>query len=138
MSTAITSSACNGCGLVHAGTGCRFAEEGVARLGQVRKGRGPKPSMTPEQVEQIVHDALHAKPKGETHWSAWSMARHSLFCTASGTLTVVDSLSDSSNRSRGSSSKQPEQVQVGDVLNDDRRRDVRDVFVGADFCFLHR
>ena len=54
----------------------RFAEEGVARLGQVRKGRGPKPSITPEQVEQIVHDTLHAKPKGETDWSTRSMARH--------------------------------------------------------------
>ena len=54
----------------------RFAEEGVARLGQVRKGRGPKPSITPAQVEQIVHDTLHARPKGETHWSTRSMARH--------------------------------------------------------------
>jgi transposase len=54
----------------------RFAEEGLARLGQVRKGRGPKPSITPAQVDQIVHDTLHAKPKGETHWSTRSMARH--------------------------------------------------------------
>ena len=54
----------------------RFAEEGAARLGQVRKGRGPEPSITREQVEQIVHDTLHAKPKGETHWSTRSMARH--------------------------------------------------------------
>jgi transposase len=54
----------------------RFAEEGLAKLGQVRTGRGPKPSITPEQVEQIVHDTLHAKPKGETHWSTRSMAEH--------------------------------------------------------------
>jgi transposase len=54
----------------------RFAEEGLAKLGQVRRGRGPKPSITPEQVEQIVHDTLHAKPRGETHWSTRSMARH--------------------------------------------------------------
>jgi len=54
----------------------RFAEDGLAKLGQVRTGRGPKPSITPEQVEQIVHDTLHAKPKGETHWSTRSMARH--------------------------------------------------------------
>jgi transposase len=53
----------------------RFAEEGAARLGHVRKGRGPKPSITREQVEQIVHDTLHAKPKGETPWSTRSMAR---------------------------------------------------------------
>jgi transposase len=54
----------------------RFAEEGLAKLGQVRKGRGPKPSITPDQVEQIVHDTLHTKPKGETHWSTRLMARH--------------------------------------------------------------
>ncbi|MGH3521865.1 MAG: IS630 family transposase, partial [Mycobacterium sp.] len=54
----------------------RFAEEGLAKLGQVRKGRGPKPSITSEQVEQIVHDTLHCKPRGETHWSTRSMADH--------------------------------------------------------------
>jgi transposase len=54
----------------------RFAEEGLAKLGQVRKGRGPKPSITSEQVGQIVQDTLHSKPKGETHWSTRSMARH--------------------------------------------------------------
>ena len=32
----------------------------------------------------------------------------------------------------------PEQLQVGDVFDDDRRRDVRNVTVGADFRFLHR
>ena len=54
----------------------RFAEEGLAKLGQVRTGRGPKPSITAEQVEQVVHDTLHARPKGETHWSTRSMACH--------------------------------------------------------------
>jgi transposase len=54
----------------------RFAEEGLAKLGQVRKGRGPKPSITAETVERIVHDTLHCKPKGQTHWSTRSMARH--------------------------------------------------------------
>ena len=53
----------------------RFAE-GLAKLGQVRQGRAPKPSITPERVAQIVHDTLHAKPTGETHWSTRSMARH--------------------------------------------------------------
>jgi transposase len=38
--------------------------------------KGPKPSITPEKVEQIVHATLHDKPKGETHWSLRSMARH--------------------------------------------------------------
>jgi transposase len=54
----------------------RFAVEGVAKLGRVRTGRGPKPSIRSEHVEQIVHDTLHCKPSGETHWSTRSMARH--------------------------------------------------------------
>jgi len=54
----------------------RFAQEGLAKFGEVRKGRGPKPSITSEQVEQIVHDTLHSTPKGQTHWSTRLMARH--------------------------------------------------------------
>jgi transposase len=54
----------------------RFAEEGLAKLGEVRKGRGPKPSIPAEKVEEIVAATLHSKPKGETHWSTRSMAKH--------------------------------------------------------------
>ena len=54
----------------------RFAEEGLAKLGEVRKGRGPKPSIPAEKVEAIVAATLHSKPKGETHWSTRSMAKH--------------------------------------------------------------
>jgi transposase len=54
----------------------RFAEEGLAKLGQVRKGRGPKPTIPAERVEQIVHDTVNCEPKGQTHWSTRSMARH--------------------------------------------------------------
>ena len=54
----------------------RFAEEGLAKLGEVRKGRGPKPSIPTEKVEEIVQATLHSKPRGETHWSTRSMARH--------------------------------------------------------------
>jgi hypothetical protein len=43
----------------------RFVQDGLAKLGEVRTGRGPKPSITPQQVEQIVHDTLHSKPKGK-------------------------------------------------------------------------
>lgn len=44
----------------------RFAEAGLAKFGQVRKGRGPKPSIPAEKVEQIVQAMLHFKPKGQT------------------------------------------------------------------------
>jgi transposase len=54
----------------------RFVEEGLAKLGEVRKGRGPKPSIPVEKVEEIVEATLHSKPKGETHWSTRSMAKH--------------------------------------------------------------
>ena len=40
--------------------------------------------------------------------------------------------------SSASGLEQSEQLQVGDVFDDDRRRDLRDVVVGADFRFLHR
>ena len=52
----------------------RFAEEGIAKLGKVREGRGPKPSIPTETVEAIVNATLHSKPKGHTHWSCRTMA----------------------------------------------------------------
>jgi transposase len=52
----------------------RFAEEGLARFGRVAKGRGRKPSIPPEKVEEIVRLTLHAKPEGQTHWSLRTMA----------------------------------------------------------------
>ncbi|MHB8450848.1 MAG: IS630 family transposase [Mycobacteriales bacterium] len=53
----------------------RFATEGLAKFGQVRAGRGRKPSIPAEQVEAIVHATLRDKPEGETHWSCRSMAK---------------------------------------------------------------
>ncbi|MDQ2943813.1 MAG: IS630 family transposase [Candidatus Dormibacteraeota bacterium] len=53
----------------------RFATEGLARLGSVRRGRGRKPSISPKKVEAIVHATMHTKPAGQTHWSCRSMAK---------------------------------------------------------------
>jgi transposase len=53
----------------------RFAEEGLAKLGKVREGRGRKPSIPAEAVEAIVAATLHEKPQGQTHWSCRSMAK---------------------------------------------------------------
>jgi transposase len=53
----------------------RFAEDGLAKLTQVRAGRGRRPSIPAEKVEAIVHATLHETPPGETHWSCRSMAR---------------------------------------------------------------
>ena len=54
----------------------RFVEDGLAKLGQVREGRGRKASISEEQVAAIVHDTLHTTPEGETHWSCRTMAKH--------------------------------------------------------------
>ena len=52
----------------------RFAEEGLAKLGEVRKGRGRKPSISEDTVAEIVELTLHSKPDGHTHWSCRTMA----------------------------------------------------------------
>lgn len=54
----------------------RFLQDGLAKLGQVREGRGRKASISEAQVRAIVHDTLHTKPEGETHWSCRTMAQH--------------------------------------------------------------
>ena len=53
----------------------RFEREGLKGLGRVQPGRGRKPSIPTEKVEQLVHATLHEKPEGETHWSCCSMAK---------------------------------------------------------------
>ena len=54
----------------------RFATLGPPGLTEIQKGRGRRPSIVPERVEKIVHATLHTKPKGATHWSCRTMARH--------------------------------------------------------------
>jgi transposase len=53
----------------------RFAEEGLAKFGRVRAGRGRKPTIPAAQVDAIVEATLHSTPPGATHWSCRSMAR---------------------------------------------------------------
>ena len=52
----------------------RFAAEGLAELGRVRKGRGPKPLIPDETVRAIVEATLKTTPPGATHWSTRTMA----------------------------------------------------------------
>jgi transposase len=52
----------------------RFSEEGLARLGEVREGRGRKPTIPEQTVQAIVHATLHSTPKGQTHWSTRTLA----------------------------------------------------------------
>ncbi|MCA1699166.1 MAG: IS630 family transposase [Actinobacteria bacterium] len=53
----------------------RFGEEGLKAFGGVRAGRGRKPSISQEKVEEIVRTTLNDKPEGETHWSCRTMAK---------------------------------------------------------------
>jgi transposase len=53
----------------------RFAAEGLAKFGEVRKGRGRKPEIPQEKVDDIVRLTQESKPEGQTHWSCRTMAK---------------------------------------------------------------
>ena len=52
----------------------RFAEQGLAKFAKVAAGRGRKPVLSAEVIEQIVWLTQNSTPEGETHWSTRSMA----------------------------------------------------------------
>lgn len=52
----------------------RFADEGLAKLGTVRAGRGRKATIPQDKIDEIVRLTNEAKPDGETHWSCRTMA----------------------------------------------------------------
>jgi len=54
----------------------RFLRGGPSSLVEIEKGRGRKPSIPPGKVQRIVDATLHSKPKGATHWSCRTMAKH--------------------------------------------------------------
>jgi transposase len=53
----------------------RFEQEGIAKFGKVKAGRGRKATIPNDKVAAIVEATLHDKPPGETHWSCRSMAK---------------------------------------------------------------
>jgi len=53
----------------------RFAEDGVKGVGKVRPGRGRKPSIPAEKIDEIVRATQHTTPDDATHWSVRSMAK---------------------------------------------------------------
>jgi transposase len=55
----------------------RFAQRGLAKFSVVRGGRGRKPGVSPEKVQEIVRLTQHEKPSGATHWSCWSTKNRS-------------------------------------------------------------
>ncbi|HEY8752369.1 MAG TPA: IS630 family transposase [Arthrobacter sp.] len=52
----------------------RFEEEGLAKLGKVRAGRGRKPVIPQSKIDEIVELTRNSKPEGHTHWSVRTMA----------------------------------------------------------------
>ena len=53
----------------------RFVSDGVAKLGKVADGRGRKPVLSKEKIDEIVELTRNSRPEGETHWSVRTMAR---------------------------------------------------------------
>ena len=53
----------------------RFAQEGLAKLGTVRPGRGRKSTIPQTKIHEIVELTRHSKPAGQTHWSCRTMAQ---------------------------------------------------------------
>ena len=53
----------------------RFEQEGLAKLGKVRSGRGRKPSIAQSKIDEIVNLTRNSKPQGQTYWSVRTMAR---------------------------------------------------------------
>lgn len=54
----------------------RFEHGSIDALTRIKPGRGRKPEISREQIEAIINDTLHTKPKGATHWSRRTMAKH--------------------------------------------------------------
>ncbi len=53
----------------------RFVSEGLGKFGEVRKGRGRKPTIPQEKVDEMVRLTQGSKPKGQTQWSCRTMAK---------------------------------------------------------------
>jgi len=52
-----------------------FVAEGMKKFGQVHAGRGRRPSIPTDKIDEIVRLTQESKPEGETHWSCRSMAK---------------------------------------------------------------
>ena len=52
----------------------RFCSEGPDCFWEVAAGRGRKPQLTAEKIEEVVNATLQTKPVGATHWSCRTMA----------------------------------------------------------------
>lgn len=51
-----------------------FAEHGLSKFARVAPGRGRKPDISQDTIEQIVWKTRFSRPEGKTHWSCRDMA----------------------------------------------------------------
>jgi transposase len=63
-----------------------FERDGIDWVGKVREGRGPKPVISQERIDQMITDTQNTTPPDATHWSLRSMAEHSGLST--GTIAL--------------------------------------------------
>ena len=54
-----------------------FETDGLDGVGAVREGRGRRPTIPQEQIDQMISDTRNLTPPDATHWSIRSMAEHS-------------------------------------------------------------
>jgi len=53
----------------------RFCSEGSDCLWEVAAGRGRKPQLTADKIEEVINATLQTKPSSATHWSCRTMAK---------------------------------------------------------------
>jgi transposase len=53
----------------------RFTEQGLTKFAKVAAGRGRKPTIAQEVIDQIVDLTQNSTPEGETQWSTRTMAK---------------------------------------------------------------
>lgn len=54
----------------------RFSERGLAGIEKDAPRGGRRPKRRKGLVDRIIEETLHSKPKGATHWSARTLAKH--------------------------------------------------------------
>ena len=54
-----------------------FEIDGIDGVGAVREGRGRRPTITQDRIDQMISDTSNLTPPDATHWSIRSMAAHS-------------------------------------------------------------
>jgi transposase len=52
----------------------QFPDDGIKGVGKVRPGRGRKPVIPQDTIDQVVRDTQHTTPADATHWSVRTMA----------------------------------------------------------------